>query len=316
MPDYFPEGDIPLPSDSYERLLQKAASLVSGRIGGAEAPLPSDSREVTMFKFVRGLRTAVGGVTTLDPDALNFAATSGAVDIVAIDQFVKGVKALGLWDDMVCWPLRSTQNAGTGTTAYSLGGLGTFNGTLVNGPTWGSDGILFDAASATHITTPLDVQNLRKFTTMVATEQRARVGFTNAIIAAWGATLPASYFIMRKTATNVLNGFVRNTEANRQTSATPASPDWRMYGWGTQGADTVATMSGALLTNDSTLNFTPDETASSNISIGIQTPPSTNPYDGTIAWAFFYKDEEMTTAQQLSLYNLYKTTLGTGLGLP
>jgi hypothetical protein len=255
-------------------------------------------------------------VDLIDPDAAAFAAVSGATDVANLDAFVKGVKDLGLWDDMVCWPLRSAQNAGTGTTAYSLGGLGTFNGTLVNGPTWGSDGILFDAASVTHITTPLDVTGLRKFTTMAATEQRAQVGNANAIIAAWGATLPASYFIMRKTATNVLNGFVRNTEANRQTSATPASPDWRMYGWGTQGADTVATMSGALLTNSSTLNFTPDETASSTISIGIQTAPTAAPYDGTIAWAFFLKDEEMTTAQQLSLYNLYKQTLGQSLPLP
>jgi hypothetical protein len=230
--------------------------------------------------------------------------------------FAAGVNALGLWNSMVCWPLRSTQNAGTGTTAFSLGGLGTFNGTLVNGPTWGSDGILFDAASNTHITTPLDVQNLRKFTAMGATEQRAQVGASNGIIAAWGATLASSYFIMRKSATNVLNGFVRNTGASRQVSGDPASPDWRMYGWGTQGANTVATMSGALFTTGGTLNFTPDETGSSTITIGIQTAPSGAPYDGTIAWAFFYKDEEMTTAQQLSLYNLYKSTLGTGLSLP
>jgi hypothetical protein len=49
---------------------------------------------------------------------------------------------------MVCWPLRSSQNAGTGSTAYSLGGLGTYNGTLINGPTWGEDGLNFNAASA------------------------------------------------------------------------------------------------------------------------------------------------------------------------
>jgi hypothetical protein len=78
---------------------------------------------------------------SVDPDVAAYVATSGATDVAALSTFVKGVKELGLWDDMVCWPLRSTQNAGTGTTAYSLGGLGTFNGTLVNGPTWGADGI-------------------------------------------------------------------------------------------------------------------------------------------------------------------------------
>jgi len=46
---------------------------------------------------------------------------------------------------MVCWPLRSSQNAGTGDTVYSLGGLGTFNGTRVNGPAWTADGLTVDA---------------------------------------------------------------------------------------------------------------------------------------------------------------------------
>jgi hypothetical protein len=65
-----------------------------------------------------------------DADATAFAAASGATDVAALSAFVKGVKELGLWSNMVCWPLRSSQNAGTGTTAYSLGGLGTYNGSL------------------------------------------------------------------------------------------------------------------------------------------------------------------------------------------
>jgi hypothetical protein len=88
--------------------------------------------------------------SSFDPDARAFVQTSGATDRAAINHFVKGIRALGLWDDMVCWPLRSAQNAGTGSTAYSLGGLGTYNGTLVNGPTWGADGVNFNAASATN----------------------------------------------------------------------------------------------------------------------------------------------------------------------
>ncbi len=79
-----------------------------------------------------------------DADALAYFATAGITDSTAqiqINDFVKGIKDLGLWSSMVSWPLRSSQNAGTGTTAYSLGGFGTYNGTLVNGPTWGVDGI-------------------------------------------------------------------------------------------------------------------------------------------------------------------------------
>lgn len=84
-----------------------------------------------------------------DPDASAFFATAGVTNQAArgqINAFVLGVKDLGLWSSMVSWPLRSTQNAGTGLTAYSLGGLATLNGTLTspNGPTWGSNGIVFD----------------------------------------------------------------------------------------------------------------------------------------------------------------------------
>jgi hypothetical protein len=63
-----------------------------------------------------------------------------------IRDFAKGINDLGLWNSMVCWPLRSSQNAGVVLTAYSLGGLGRFDGTLVGGPTWGADGIVFDGS--------------------------------------------------------------------------------------------------------------------------------------------------------------------------
>lgn len=54
-----------------------------------------------------------------------------------INKFVVGIKRLGIWDKMVCWPMRSIHNAGTGSTVYSLGGLGVYNGTLTNSSTWG-----------------------------------------------------------------------------------------------------------------------------------------------------------------------------------
>lgn len=85
----------------------------------------------------------------LDGDAREYISRAGVTDSTAklsINEFVRGVKGLSLWDKMVCWPLKSTQNAGTGTTAYSLGGLGTYNGAMVGGPTWGGGGITFDGS--------------------------------------------------------------------------------------------------------------------------------------------------------------------------
>jgi hypothetical protein len=63
-----------------------------------------------------------------------------------ISDFVRGIKSLGLWNSMVCWPLRSSQNASTTLTARSLGGLGTFDAALANftnaATAWGSNGVI------------------------------------------------------------------------------------------------------------------------------------------------------------------------------
>ena len=72
-----------------------------------------------------------------------------------INKFVIGVKKLGLWNSMVCWPMRGIHNAGTGSTVYSLGGQGVFNGTMVNGPVWNQNGILVQSS----ISSSIDVAN-------------------------------------------------------------------------------------------------------------------------------------------------------------
>jgi hypothetical protein len=77
-------------------------------------------------------RVKVGSGKTILPENLK-----------QINKFIIGIKKLGLWSSIICWPLRTIHNAGTGTTAYSLGGLGVYNGTLTNSPTWGFNGMSF-----------------------------------------------------------------------------------------------------------------------------------------------------------------------------
>lgn len=85
----------------------------------------------------------------LDTQAyLNTCNITAATPRKQLRDFAYGVDELGLWNSMVCWPLRSSQNIGTGTTAFSFGGLGTFNGALINGPTYGADGINFVNSNA------------------------------------------------------------------------------------------------------------------------------------------------------------------------
>jgi hypothetical protein len=248
-----------------------------------------------------------------DADATAFAAASGATDVAALSAFVKGVKELGLWSNMVCWPLRSSQNAGTGTTAYSLGGLGTYNGTLVNGPTWEDDGIDFVAASNTHVTTPLTVGPTPKFTLWGVGSSSAATG---AVVAAWGTTTATSFAIVRKIAAQRYAYLTRSSAATNNLAGSNASVSgFASIGLGTQGANTLGTLNGVL---DATIASLPDESGTQAVSIGIQTP-ATNavPYNGTISFALAYvAGDGLTTAQQLSLHNVYKSTLGQGLSLP
>lgn len=87
----------------------------------------------------------------LDNDTLAYAARvkagSGKTilpeNLKQINKFVVGIKKLGLWNSMVCWPMRSIHNAGTGSTVYSLGGLGVHNGTMINAPSWEQNGVFF-----------------------------------------------------------------------------------------------------------------------------------------------------------------------------
>jgi hypothetical protein len=64
-----------------------------------------------------------------------------------LNQFVISIKKMNLWASMICWPLKANQNAGTGTIAYSLGGLGVYNGTIYNSPIWGASGLTINANS-------------------------------------------------------------------------------------------------------------------------------------------------------------------------
>lgn len=68
-------------------------------------------------------------------------------DVSDIDNFIKGLKQLNLWQTSICFLMRSQHNIGTGNTILSLGGEQNINGTLVNSPTWGLSGITFSGTN-------------------------------------------------------------------------------------------------------------------------------------------------------------------------
>jgi hypothetical protein len=64
-------------------------------------------------------------------------------DVADLDDFVKGLKQLGLWGNTVCWPMRSIHNIGTGSRVLALGGYNrNYDGTMMNSMAWGTNGMV------------------------------------------------------------------------------------------------------------------------------------------------------------------------------
>ena len=104
--------------------------------------------------------------TGTDPDAAAYFATANITDPTAkqqINSFVKRVKSLGLWNNIVCWPLRSGQNASSTLNAKSLGGLGRYDGTFVGltAGSWTANGLFFNnptiGSNTQYITLPTEI---------------------------------------------------------------------------------------------------------------------------------------------------------------
>jgi hypothetical protein len=229
-----------------------------------------------------------------------------------VSAFVRGVKDLGLYESMVCWPLRSSQNAGTGTTAYSLGGLGTFDGTLTNGPTWGADGIDFDGSND-RITLP-----------------NASFGTGNAATSIWvflknetnAARMVALSQGNNNTATDAFALQSPDVTATNDTvniAFTPAnniaakSTVWKSLFIGNTSSG-FSGKDGGTVTQFALSNALNKTGASCAIG-GFGDPAGVAPFDGLIA-AVIRIAATPTTTLNGQIYTLCKQTLGTGLGLP
>jgi len=256
-----------------------------------------------------GLRLGSGTFAGFDADAAAYFDRAGVTDATAksqINAFVLGIKDLGLWSSMVSWPLRSTQNAGAGSTAYSLGGLGIYNGTLGNSPTWGTDGITFNGTTQYISTTYLPP------------------GGSLAFISVSNSTSVSAVRVLVSTLSN------SNTRGFRLRDEFVFFGDGSLNAFGrnlfTLGSFVMAS---ALFNRPSTSYTFKNESQDTTITSGNAMLAGTNnlhlyvAFDGSFAQHFSGQgafsmiiSTAITPAQYLSIYSLYKTTMGTGLGLP
>ena len=143
-------------------------------VGSSPSELKLGSTTVT------GVRR--GNSLIYDSDVAAFQKASGATQVGPILALVDYLKAQSLWDYARFYPMKSAQNAGSGSTVYGLGGLTSNNMTLVNSPTWGSGGVTFASASSQY-------GNIGTVGGGGGVEMIARVAYANATPAAAEAAL-------------------------------------------------------------------------------------------------------------------------------
>lgn len=247
----------------------------------------------------------------LDGDAREYISRAGVADATAriqINEFVRGVKGLGVWANMVCWPLRSSQNAGTGTTAYSLGGLGTYNGTLVNGPTWGPDGITFPRTAATHIsaTRPIGFAASAAYSIFSVHTQLVEDGDYRALWIGRDASNDRMFFRTTGDAFAASDvGLTSPTGSDGPHTTTLTA------GAGDTGKLVACYKDGSLFTSN-----TGNATGTNSVYyIGGLAGDATRSFGFPIAFNGAF-NLELSATQVAALHTLYKSTLGTGLSLP
>jgi len=269
-----------------------------------------------MLKLGIGL-TKTG--TSLDIDAPLFCERSRARDVGRISEFVRGIKKLGLWNSMVCWPLRSAQNVGTGTTAYSLGGLGTFNGRLTNVPTWGADALDFTANNSgmdTDVVLPIAPVALM----VVRQAQQAQTDNAGLFYTA-GVNVSGRQFSQNNTGSVTTQGYKAwhsawppsNLALNSNINITGSSRTDREYGaWRILSSSTVR-LSRNSTQSASNVTVTGWDTSSPAFTKFGYYPDAGA--DDTLSFMAYFTAAIDNTADA-AFYTLYKETLGQGLGLP
>lgn len=269
-----------------------------------------------------GIRIGGLGISGFDADAAAYFERAGVTDATAknqINAFVKGMKGLGLYSNMLSWPLRSAQNAGTGSTAYSLGGLQTANATLVNGSTWTANGTPFTTSQYANATISEPGQDLTLL--LVAAGSGASFG---SFPQYFGVQDPNTYvgnqIRLGSNGANTIISTFHSNSAGQFITGNIAS--------GLNASTSFIFISGSAKTS-TVLNIkrldSPTESSGSPATAGTATLTRmqlNGRWTGSlglgaeITCAFCAIIAPNIDSTESSLYTLYKNTLGTGLGLP
>jgi hypothetical protein len=268
----------------------------------------------------------------LDPDALAYFNRAGITDPTAKQQildFVKGVKTLGLWSNLACYPMRSFQNKGSGLVAYSLGGLGTYDADIRNSLSWGQNGLVTQTVSS-HVRTNIQSTLLATagsaeytvgsvliqptysstFPRVIAVDIgngssnfTAIGGWNGSSTGVYGPNAPSSGISFSPlTGTNRL---LTNQHWAAVAKSVPSNTKWDGYLYTGSTKDTGTQSTAAPIAYSSgQVCVVGNNVGGSAVAVG-----------STHSFSFVF-NVALTQTQHDAFYALYKSTIGTGLALP
>jgi len=251
------------------------------------------------------------GFNDVDGDAyLTRANVNDAVGRCEVLWFTRGMKALNLWNNTVCWPTRSYQNAGTGSTVFSLGNLGILNGTIVNGASWSINGIDFDGIDD-RVTLPNNSFGIGNAPTTILAFLKNDTLLNRQVVLSQGDNNSATDAFSLESPSFASNDAVQIAFTSSNIAARSLSWKSILIGntnIGFRGKD-GGTVSSFSLSNN--LNK-----SGGSCAIGaFGSPAGVAPFDGLIS-AVIRINDTPTSQLNSNIHNLYKLTLGNGLGLP
>jgi hypothetical protein len=237
---------------------------------------------------------------------LNYNGFKTPTDIYSVDQFVRGIKDMGIWKNIIFWTFRANQNAGSGVTAYSFGDLGSYNGTLTGSPIpiWTANGLVAQSTNSfVQTNLAITLSSIGEFSmigvgSMPSGTPARFLGANTAMTYIWGESSAGTHYRFYD--------FVNNQNITN-------SVNQRIINWVCLTKNTGLNTIG-YVNNDSGFNQTLGSLRSTSDNLAFF--GSNGTADKGVYPFFAFLNIQLSSAQNSQLYLLYKTTAGNGLVLP
>jgi len=290
----------------------------------------------SLFTYTFG-NGQIGDITAYDADAWEYILRAGVSDVrsrQAINDFVTGIKrnlGLGFWNNIICWPMISDQNAGVGTTIYPLGGMTQGSSATIYGEyAWTVNGVRLVGNSGDQNSGRINSNNSdfaykHMLSYVVAQAPTADEGSIQQLMTASGPSLSGRWVWIIP---NNGNGVSEYDFINTTTTLTAnSSTNFNSYGViGSNYKTALVYQNGSIIsTTDTVADITTvPATTTGNLMFGTYSddPFARGGYFGNIAFALVYRSNtaslypntpETATNTIKELDTLYKTTLGANL---